>query len=141
MGSDDFNVSLIVKNKTVSTDYYFGRERRAEADSNRGPSAYQPNALPLGQTGSPLSCLDRSVCSACRQAAVWARHCHPRGHRHPGFLHEQPLQTGACWLPGNVHARPPGVAVRGSDRRMRRHRFTDISAPVRSTNQLCQDPV
>ena len=31
----------------------FWRERRAEADSNRGPSAYQPNALPLGQTGSP----------------------------------------------------------------------------------------
>ena len=25
---------------------------RAEADSNRGPSAYQPNALPLGQTGT-----------------------------------------------------------------------------------------
>ena len=25
---------------------------RAEADSNRSPSAYQPNALPLGQTGS-----------------------------------------------------------------------------------------
>jgi len=30
----------------------FRRERRAEAVSNRGPSAYQPNALPLGQTGS-----------------------------------------------------------------------------------------
>ena len=30
----------------------FWRERRAEAVSNRGPSAYQPNALPLGQTGS-----------------------------------------------------------------------------------------
>ena len=30
------------------------RERRAETDSNRGPSAYQPNALPLGQTGSLL---------------------------------------------------------------------------------------
>ena len=29
------------------------RKRRAEAVSNRGPSAYQPNALPLGQTGSP----------------------------------------------------------------------------------------
>ena len=28
--------------KTVSTDPNFGRERRAEADSNRGPSAYQP---------------------------------------------------------------------------------------------------
>ena len=38
--------------KTVSTDHYFRRERRAEADSNRGPSTYQPNALPLGQTGS-----------------------------------------------------------------------------------------
>ena len=38
--------------KTASTDHNFGRERRAEADSNRGPSAYQPNALPLGQTGS-----------------------------------------------------------------------------------------
>ena len=25
---------------------------RAEAVSNRGPFAYQPNALPLGQTGS-----------------------------------------------------------------------------------------
>ena len=37
--------------KTVSTDHNFWRERRAEADSNRGP-AYQPNALPLGQTGS-----------------------------------------------------------------------------------------
>ena len=35
-----------------STDHNFWRERRAEADSNRGPSAYQPNALPLGQTGS-----------------------------------------------------------------------------------------
>ena len=38
--------------KTVSTDHNFWRERRAEADSNRGPSAYQPNALPLGKTGS-----------------------------------------------------------------------------------------
>ena len=30
----------------------FDDERRAEAGSNRGPSTYQPNALPLGQTGS-----------------------------------------------------------------------------------------
>ena len=38
--------------KTVSTNHnLFERERRAEAVSNRGPSAYQPNALPLGQTG------------------------------------------------------------------------------------------
>ena len=38
--------------RTMSTDHNFRRERRAEADSNRGPPAYQPNALPLGQTGS-----------------------------------------------------------------------------------------
>ena len=38
--------------KTLSTDHNFLRERRAEADSSRGPSAYQPNTLPLGQTGS-----------------------------------------------------------------------------------------
>ena len=37
--------------KTGSTDHNFWRERRAEADSNRGPSAYQPNALPLGPNG------------------------------------------------------------------------------------------
>ena len=41
--------------KTVSTDHNFWRERRAEADSNQSPSAYQPNALLLGQTGS-LAC-------------------------------------------------------------------------------------
>ena len=41
--------------KTVSTDHNFWRERKAETDSNRGPSAYQPNALPLGQTGSQVA--------------------------------------------------------------------------------------
>ena len=35
----------------MSTDHNFWRERRAEADSNQGPSTYQPNALQLGQTG------------------------------------------------------------------------------------------
>ena len=35
-----------------STDHNFRRERRAETDWNRGPSAYQPNALSLGHTGS-----------------------------------------------------------------------------------------
>ena len=38
--------------KIVSTDHNIRTERRAEADSNRSPSANQPNALPLGQTGS-----------------------------------------------------------------------------------------
>ena len=31
--------------KTVSTDHNFLREKRAEADSTRGPSAYQLNAF------------------------------------------------------------------------------------------------
>ena len=57
MGSDEshFNVSLIVKDKVTRhcpETTTFERERRAEADSNRGPSAYEPNALPLGQPGS-----------------------------------------------------------------------------------------
>ena len=52
-----FNVLLIVKDKVTRlfTDYNFSRERRAEVDSNRCPSAYQPNALPLGHTGSRLA--------------------------------------------------------------------------------------
>ena len=36
----------------MSTNHNFSNERRAEAVSNRGPSAYQPTALPLGHTGS-----------------------------------------------------------------------------------------
>ena len=50
-----FNASLIVRDK--ATRQYpqtttFLKRKRAEADSNRGPSAYQPNVLPLCQTGS-----------------------------------------------------------------------------------------
>ena len=58
MGSDKrhFDVSLTVRdkvtNKTVFTDHNFWRERRAKADLSQGPSACQPNALPLGQTSS-----------------------------------------------------------------------------------------
>ena len=37
---------------SVHKPQLFWKERRAEAVSNRGSSAYQPNALPLGQTGS-----------------------------------------------------------------------------------------
>ena len=56
MGSDEsrFNVSLIVRDEVTRqcTQTTTFEDRRAEAESNRGPSAYQPNALPLGQTGS-----------------------------------------------------------------------------------------
>ena len=56
MGSDEshFNVSLIVRDKVtdgVHKPQPFSKEKRAEAVSNRGPSAYQSTALPLGQTG------------------------------------------------------------------------------------------
>ena len=58
VGSDDsrFNVLLIVRDKVKrqcpQTTTFEETERRAQAVSNRGPSAYQHNALPLGQTGS-----------------------------------------------------------------------------------------
>ena len=54
MGSDGshFNVSLIVKDKVTRQCPQLLKRKETEADSNRGPSAYQPNALPLGQTGS-----------------------------------------------------------------------------------------
>ena len=46
----------------MSTDHNFWKERRAKADLNRGPSAYQPNlALPFGQTGSLLGIINLSL--------------------------------------------------------------------------------
>ena len=60
MGNDGspFNVLLIVRGKvtkTVSTNHKFWRERRAAAQSNRGVSAYQPNAVALGQTAHMIT--------------------------------------------------------------------------------------
>ena len=58
MGSDESYLKVSMgsdgqSHKTVSTNHNLSKtKRRAEAVSNRGPSAYQPNALPLGQTGS-----------------------------------------------------------------------------------------
>ena len=52
-------------------------ERRAKAELSRGPSAYKPNALLLGQTGSLLTvlmyCMDVSmyvICIGCRRLVV-----------------------------------------------------------------------
>ena len=89
MGSDEshFNVSVGSdgqSRKTVSTNHNLFEEKgRAEAVSNRGPSAYQPNALPLGQTGSPaglhaLVCYTVSVARAC---ASWSSEMGTRGRR------------------------------------------------------------
>ena len=56
VGSDDrhFNLSLTVRDKVtrLSTDHNFWKEREAKVELNHGPSAYQPNTLPLNQTGS-----------------------------------------------------------------------------------------
>ena len=58
MGSDDshFNVLLIVRGNVtrLSTNHNFWKEGRAEEESNQSSSAYQPNALLLGRTGSLL---------------------------------------------------------------------------------------
>ena len=58
MGSDvsHYNVALIVRDKVARqcphNATFEEKKRKAEEDSNRGPPAYQPNALQLGQTGS-----------------------------------------------------------------------------------------
>ena len=57
MGSDEIHFKYLINcggqsHKTVFTEHNFSRERGAEAESNRGPSAYQPNAFPLSQAGS-----------------------------------------------------------------------------------------
>ena len=53
--------------KIASTDHNFRREMGAETDSNRGSSAYQPNALPLGQTGSHTF--------SNKANSLWLGHC------------------------------------------------------------------
>ena len=56
VGSDEnhFNVSLIVRDKVTrqcpQTTTFEEKESRSRFEPR--PSAYQPNALPLGQTGS-----------------------------------------------------------------------------------------
>ena len=58
MGSDEshFNVSVgsdEQSHKTVSTNHNLFEEKgEPKRYRTEGPSAYQPNALPLGQTGS-----------------------------------------------------------------------------------------
>ena len=58
MGSDEsyFNVPLRRDKVTRSQDSVHRpqllKRKEGEADSNRDPSAYLPDALPLGQTGS-----------------------------------------------------------------------------------------
>ena len=68
------NISyIVVSHKTVFTDHNFSRERRAEADSNRGPSAYRPEALSIDQTSSHSDSVinDRVTVTACRLVCLF----------------------------------------------------------------------
>ena len=93
MGSDESHINVSVgsdgqSQKTVSTNHnLFWKERRAEAVSNRGPSAYQPNALPLGRTGSPMTItIDwvlNSLSHSQTQTHLWTHtHTHVWAHTH-----------------------------------------------------------
>ena len=56
MGSDEsrFNVSLIVRDKVTDSVHrpQFLKRKESRSGLEPSPSAYQPNALPLGHTGS-----------------------------------------------------------------------------------------
>ena len=109
MGSDERNKGQ--GHKTVSTEHNFWRERRAEADSNSGPSAYQPNALPLGQTGSSY---DWWLMIACNSAILRSQADSLRSHVtlyewlafYSVFLniHRSCVLTALAWLVPNETA-------------------------------------
>ena len=66
MGSDKshFSVSLIVRDKVTRPSpqtITFEEKGEPKMESNRGPSAYQPTALPLGQTSSMKGSSHRSI--------------------------------------------------------------------------------
>ena len=62
---EPFYVSLIVRDKV--TRQCPQTIRRVEAESNRGPSAYQPNASPQGQSGSQICKIPLSAFCRPRQ--------------------------------------------------------------------------
>ena len=81
VGSDEshFHVSLIVRDKVTrqcpQTTTFEEKGEPKQIQSNRGPSAYQPNALPLGQTGSQVSRLWSSLLIACAKRSTAVDRC------------------------------------------------------------------
>ena len=78
MGSDErlyCNASLIVRDKVTRQcpQTTTSEERSAQAESNQGPSAYQPNTLPLGQAGHAIRETERE--SVCVRVYVGVRAC------------------------------------------------------------------
>ena len=85
--------------KTVSTDHNLWRERRAKADSNRGSSAYQPNALPLGQTGSLKQCTSYRITELKPDHTFEAQSCFTLGTTLPLFLqHFKVIVNEQTWV-------------------------------------------
>ena len=74
----------------MSTDHNSGSERRAEADSNRGPSAYQPTALPVSQTGSQHAAM-RDILMQSLLYCLFPLLVSDRGHL---------IRLLVCWLVG-----------------------------------------
>ena len=79
MGSDEshFNVSVGSdgqSHRTVSTNHNLFEEKgEPKRVSNRGPSAYQPNALPLGQTGSQMILFQVQYCNNKHKVPIKSR--------------------------------------------------------------------
>ena len=101
MGSDQshFYISFTVKG-TVSINHSFWRERTAEAESKRGSSPYQPNALPQGQTGSALSVRSFNLFNAEMSPERYWRGPRSGGEGVGGV-------EGKLWLHNNVTLSPP----------------------------------
>ena len=96
VGSDErhFNVSAgsdEQSHKTLPTNHNLSEE----AVSNRGPSAYQPNALPLGQTGSQGMREERREQYSGRKERVergWAEGLRGEGRVGAGVELSRPLE-------------------------------------------------
>ena len=62
----------------------FLKKRRTDVESNRGPSAYKPNALPLGQTGSQTRCSIKTWCLTSTETTRLIRDGEKGGRRNGG---------------------------------------------------------
>ena len=81
MGSDEshFNVSVGSVGQSqdsVHKHNLFEEKGEPKRVSNRGPSAYQPNALPLGQTGSHKRKQDQHILLKVQDTDLAAREAH-----------------------------------------------------------------
>ena len=103
----------------------FWIERRAEAESSQGPSAYQPNAVTLGQTGS-LDWLvdDRFYIALLSALSDWRRSRERRKQRR----HQPKGGTAQSW-PSTPQSFPSPPWPHHRDFRPLRDPITELSVP------------